>query len=71
MLKEAQYFHYEDIPHFPVSTVKGHAGRLVFGKLDSIDVMCLQGRFHCYEGYPLWKVNFTVFYYVFNFESII
>ena len=62
MLKEAQYFHYEDIPHFPVSTVKGHAGRLVFGKLDSIDVMCLQGRFHCYEGYPLWKVNFTVFY---------
>ncbi|KAK6630853.1 hypothetical protein RUM44_003023 [Polyplax serrata] len=59
-LKESQCFQYEDIPHFPVSTVKGHAGRLIFGKLDHIDVMCLQGRFHCYEGYPLWKCAMPV-----------
>lgn len=48
-------FPYETIPHFPVSTVKGHEGRLVFGLLNGTPVMCMQGRFHYYEGYPLWK----------------
>lgn len=51
---------YEDIPHFPVSTVKGHTGRMVFGYLKGVPVMCMQGRFHYYEGYPLWKCAMPV-----------
>lgn len=46
---------YEDIPNFPISTVEGHHGRLVFGRLEGIPVVAMQGRFHYYEGYPLWK----------------
>ncbi|CAG4950275.1 unnamed protein product [Colias eurytheme] len=46
---------YEEIPNFPVSTVEGHHGRLVFGRLGDIPVVAMQGRFHYYEGYPLWK----------------
>ncbi|GJQ76994.1 hypothetical protein Trydic_g15189 [Trypoxylus dichotomus] len=46
---------YGDIPNFPRSTVEGHAGQLVFGTLSNVDVVCMQGRFHYYEGYPLWK----------------
>ena len=42
---------YGDIPHFPVSTVKGHGGKLIFGKLGGVKVMCMSGRFHFYEGY--------------------
>lgn len=47
---------YSDIPGFPVSTVKGHAGNLIFGKLMEKDVVVMQGRFHFYEGYPISKV---------------
>lgn len=46
---------YADIPHFPQSTVQGHAGQLVFGTISGTFVVCMQGRFHYYEGYPLWK----------------
>ncbi|XP_012278902.1 purine nucleoside phosphorylase isoform X2 [Orussus abietinus] len=53
-------FPYEEIPHFPVSTVKGHVGRLVFGRIHGVPVMCMQGRFHYYEGYPLWKCAMPV-----------
>ncbi|XP_015587700.1 purine nucleoside phosphorylase isoform X2 [Cephus cinctus] len=53
-------FPYEDVPHFPVSTVHGHVGQLVFGYLEGIPVMCMQGRFHYYEGYPLWKCAMPV-----------
>jgi len=42
---------YRDIPHFPVSTVAGHKGCLVFGHIDGKQIMCMQGRFHLYEGY--------------------
>lgn len=56
-LGDRDVFPYEDIPNFPVSTVKGHAGRMVIGLLSSVPVMCMQGRFHAYEGYPLWKVG--------------
>merc|ERR1719265_2667517 len=42
---------YEDIPNFPRSTVKGHAGELVFGELGGKRVVCMRGRFHAYEGY--------------------
>lgn len=44
---------YEKIPNFPVSTVEGHAGQMVFGTVDNVHVMCMQGRFHYFEGYTL------------------
>ncbi|XP_076264733.1 purine nucleoside phosphorylase-like isoform X2 [Rhynchophorus ferrugineus] len=46
---------YDIIPHFPRSTVKGHAGALVFGYMSGVPTVCMKGRFHYYEGYPLWK----------------
>lgn len=51
---------YEDIPNFPVSTVKGHSGKLVFGLLGGKRVMAMKGRFHYYEGYTLQQVTFPV-----------
>jgi purine-nucleoside phosphorylase len=51
---------YEEIPHFPVSTVKGHQGRLIFGTLNGVRVVALQGRFHFYEGYRMDEVVFPV-----------
>ncbi len=51
---------YRDIPDFPVSTVEGHAGQLVFGLLEGIEVVAMQGRFHYYEGYSFEKVTFPV-----------
>lgn len=53
-------FPYQDIPNFPVSTVEGHAGRLLFGRLGGKDVMALEGRFHYYEGYDMKQVTFPV-----------
>ena len=51
---------YTDIPHFPVSTVEGHSGKLIFGKLGDKDIMAMQGRFHFYEGYSMKEVTFPV-----------
>lgn len=51
---------YQDIPNFPVSTVKGHSGQLVFGELGGKQVVAMQGRFHFYEGYTLQQVTFPV-----------
>ena len=51
---------YSEIPHFPVSTVVGHAGRLVIGKLSGKQVLVMQGRFHNYEGYPMDTVELNV-----------
>jgi len=51
---------YEDIPHFPVSTVKGHKGRLVFGKLSGKTIVAMAGRFHYYEGYEAQDVVFPI-----------
>ena len=51
---------YEDIPGFPISTVEGHEGQLVFGKLSGKNVVAMQGRFHFYEGYPIADVVFPV-----------
>ncbi|XP_032669537.1 purine nucleoside phosphorylase isoform X2 [Odontomachus brunneus] len=59
-LVDKQCFPYEEIPHFPTSTVKGHTGQMVFGYLQGVPVMCMQGRFHYYEGYPLWKCAMPV-----------
>jgi purine-nucleoside phosphorylase len=51
---------YEDIPNFPVSTVEGHSGKLIFGKLGKKDIIAMQGRFHFYEGYSLKEVTFPI-----------
>lgn len=51
---------YGKIPHFPVSTVKGHGGKLLFGKLNGTNVLCMSGRFHFYEGYSAQQVVFPV-----------
>ncbi len=51
---------YEDIPHFPVSTVESHSGKLIFGELGGKKVIAMQGRFHYYEGYSLKEVTFPV-----------
>lgn len=51
---------YSEIPNFPVSTVEGHAGRLIYGKLGNKEVLAMQGRFHYYEGYAMTDVTFPV-----------
>jgi purine-nucleoside phosphorylase len=51
---------YEDIPHFKVSTVPDHVGRLVFGLLSGVPVMVMQGRMHYYEGYTAQEVSYPV-----------
>ncbi len=51
---------YELIPNFPVSTVEGHSGKLIFGKLGNVEVLAMQGRFHYYEGYDMKAVTFPV-----------
>ncbi len=51
---------YGDIPHFPVSTVESHHGKLIFGTLGNKPVVAMQGRFHSYEGYTLQQVSFPV-----------
>lgn len=53
-------FPYDTIPNFPVSTVEGHSGRLLFGKLGDREVMALEGRFHYYEGYDMKTVTFPI-----------
>lgn len=52
---------YKDIPHFPVSTVSGHAGRLVIGSLHGKQVLMMEGRPHFYEGYSMRQIGFPVF----------
>jgi purine-nucleoside phosphorylase len=56
-LDEAVAIPYEEIPCFPVSTVEGHAGRLVLGQVNGVPVAAMQGRFHYYEGYALDEVT--------------
>lgn len=51
---------YTEIPHFPLSTVESHAGRLIFGRLGGKRVMAMQGRFHYYEGYSMKQITFPV-----------
>ncbi len=51
---------YADIPHFPVSTVETHAGKLIFGKLGNKSVVAMQGRFHYYEGYSMKQITFPI-----------
>jgi purine-nucleoside phosphorylase len=51
---------YEEIPHFPVSTVEGHSGKLIFGFISGKPVVVMQGRFHYYEGYTMQQVVYPV-----------
>ena len=51
---------YNDIPHFPVSTVEGHSGKLLFGELSGKKVLVMAGRFHFYEGYTAQQVSYPV-----------
>jgi purine-nucleoside phosphorylase len=51
---------YSDLPHFPLSTVESHAGRLLLGSLGNKQVMVMQGRFHYYEGYSMRQITFPV-----------
>ena len=54
------YIPYSEIPNFPVSTVQGHSGNLIFGKMGGKPVIAMQGRFHYYEGYDMKTVTFPV-----------
>ncbi|XP_010890984.3 purine nucleoside phosphorylase 6 [Esox lucius] len=60
MLENRVVFPYKEIPNFPQSTVQGHAGQLVFGELQGKQCVCMQGRFHFYEGYNLATVTYPV-----------
>jgi purine nucleoside phosphorylase I, inosine and guanosine-specific len=60
-LKDTEDIAYENIPNFPVSTVEGHEGKLVFGKINGIEVLLMQGRFHYYEGYTMKEVTYPVY----------
>ncbi len=51
---------YVEIPHFPISTVEGHKGNLIFGRLSGKDVVAMQGRVHYYEGYSMQDVTYPV-----------
>ena len=57
IVKEIEY---TEIPNFPISTVEGHSGKLIFGDLGGKYVMAMQGRFHYYEGYDMKQVTFPV-----------
>lgn len=51
---------YSDIPHFPVSTVEFHKGKLIYGNLGSKKILLMQGRFHAYEGYTMQEITFPI-----------
>ncbi len=51
---------YQEIPHFPISTVETHSGRLIFGMLSGKSIVAMQGRFHYYEGYTMKQITFPV-----------
>ncbi len=59
-IEDKQYIPYTEIPNFPVSTVEGHSGNLIFGTLAGKRVIAMQGRFHYYEGYDMKQVTFPV-----------
>ncbi len=60
MVQDGVVIPYEDIPHFPVSTVEGHAGELLLGTVSGRHVLLMKGRFHMYEGYSVETVSFPI-----------
>ena len=59
-ITERQELPYAQIPHFPLSTVEGHSGKLIKGRLGNREIIAMQGRFHYYEGYDMKSVTFAV-----------
>ncbi len=59
-MKIEKTFHYSEIPNFPVSTVEGHSGELIYGTLGGKKIIAMKGRFHYYEGYSMKEVTFPV-----------
>ncbi len=51
---------YQDIPHFPEATVESHKGHLIFGRVNNVPVIAMQGRFHYYEGYSMQQITFPI-----------
>jgi len=63
LVKEIEIEHeinYENIPHFPLSTVESHSGKLILGKINGKNVVAMQGRFHYYEGYSMQQITYPV-----------
>lgn len=63
LVKEIQIKHkidYAELPHFPLSTVESHKGKLIFGKINGKNVVAMQGRFHFYEGYTMQQITYPV-----------
>jgi purine-nucleoside phosphorylase len=59
-VEDAVSIPFADIPHFPVSTVEGHSGRLILGTLEGVPLMVMQGRAHYYEGYSMGRVGLPI-----------
>jgi purine-nucleoside phosphorylase len=59
-MKECEVVEFTDIPNFASCTVPGHAGRLVFGTLGGVSLVCMQGRLHAYEEHSMWQLTFPV-----------
>lgn len=71
-IEEKEEVSYKDIPGFPVSTVVGHDGKLVFGKIKGKAVLAMKGRFHFYEGYDMRTVTYPIFVMkMFGIENIV
>ncbi len=60
-IENKEFIDYKDIPNFPVSTIKGHAGKLVLGKIGNTEIIAMQGRFHYYEGYTMKEVTYPMY----------
>ena len=59
-IEEKKVIAYKDIPNFPISTVPGHKGELIFGKLNNVPIIAMNGRFHYYEGYDLRETTYPI-----------
>ena len=59
-IEEKTIIPYKDIPNFPISTVAGHKGELIFGKLSGVSIIAMNGRFHYYEGYDLKETTYPI-----------
>ena len=59
-IKISHEIHYSDLPHFPLSTVESHEGKLIFGTINGKNIVAMQGRFHYYEGYTMQQITYPV-----------